>query len=87
MPVMMIGPAEFAALLEEFAKELLKDLPVPSDPDTAIRAAVRIMAGTSILEKAGTFRHLARQMEMLAQPVQERLVPFPHRLPRGAWLS
>lgn len=87
MPVMMIGPEEFAALLEQFGKDLVKDLPVPLDRETALQAAVRLMAFQAIVEKAATFRALERQIEQQKLPLEQRLVPFAHRVPRGTWLS
>lgn len=87
MPVMTIGPAEFASLLDDYAKDLVKDLPVPTDQATALRSSVRLMAHIAIREKADTFRHLARQFEQQELPLEQRAVPFAHRVPRGAWLS
>lgn len=87
MPVMTIGPAEFASLLDDYAKDLVKDLPVPVDQEMAPRVAVRLMAFRAIQEKAGTFRALARQFELQSAPLETRAVPFVPRVPRGAGLS
>lgn len=87
MPMPMMTPAEFAALLEQFARELVKDLPVPRDRETALQAAVRLMAFQAITDKAATFRALERQVERQTLPLEQRLVPFAHRVPRGTWLS
>lgn len=87
MPVMMIGPVEFAELLEAYAKELVKDVPVPTDREAALRASVRLMAHIAVCEKALTFRQLQREFDLRKRPVGERLVPFALREPRGAALS
>lgn len=87
MPLMHIGPVEFAELLEAYAKELVKDVPVPTDRAAALRASVRLMAHIAVIEKAGTFRALEREFNLRKRPVGERLVPFAMRVPRGALLS
>lgn len=87
MPVMTIGAAEFASLLEDYAKDLVKDLPVPVDQEMALRVAVRLMAFQAIHEKAGAFRALARQLEQQALPLEARAVPFRAKPPRGCVLS
>lgn len=87
MPVMSIGPEEFAALLDKFANEIVKEAPLPVDVESALRAAVRLMAFTAIREKAEVFRALGRRLEQAQRPVEERSVPFRHRVPSGAWLS
>ena len=83
MPLVAFAPGDAAQLLEEFARELLKQIPDATDDASARTAAVRLVAVDAIMRRANGLRFLERLRA--APPTAGH--PFTAMVPRGIALN